>query len=513
MPSCLLFSLSVVQRLTACSALALASLSAQAQSGASVPYSPSWPARHAVALLVDEAGLALTTSHWPLPAAAVAQALEALPANLSPHLQSARDVVRQDLASHQDAHASLQLRSEHEGLGGFDQNYTPGSSLSVRSAAGQAGDGRVAWRLGARIEASPNSLQSTFSGTSTEGRTQLRLHNSSAVLQAGPVHIKAFSHSHWWGVGWQSSLVNGHNNPAWTGLGLQRAEVQRSVSPWLSWMGPWSFDAFVAQAQDPLVAPNQAKGYLFTGMRLTLAPKPWLEIGLSRGMQFGGAGRPSDAKSYLKALFGQEVNQNPGDPADTSSQIAGYDVRLRCPANWGCAAYGQFMGEDEAGYLPTSFMSLIGLETTWGQGRYRAFAEYANTNGNSLKFSESLEPGYVNGFYAQGYTHGARWVGSAQGGGAKVWTLGLMDAQTQRLLKLHRGTVPAGFSVGAYQPSLGTTAPHGTLTGVSVSQRFAWQGLHITPELDWLSLSAGQDQRANRTRSWRVGLTVSKPLP
>ena len=513
MPSCLLFSLSAAQRLTACSALALASLSAQAQSGASVPYSPSWPARHAIHLLVDEAGLALTTSHWPLPAAAVAQALDALPATLPSHLQSARDAVRHDVGSHTGASASLQLRNERDSLGGFDQNYTPGSSLSVQSAAAQAGDGVVAWRLGARVEASPNSLQSNFSGWGTEGRTQLRLHNSSAVLQAGPVHIKAFSHPHWWGVGWQSSLVNGHNNPAWTGLGLQRAAVRPSASPWLSWMGPWSFDAFVAQAQDPVVAPNQAKGYLFTGMRLTLAPQPWLEIGLSRGIQFGGTGRPNDGKSYLKALLGQEVNQNPGDPPDTSAQVAGYDIRLRCPASWGCAAYGQFMGEDEAGYLPTSFMSLLGVETTWGQGRYRAFAEYANTNGNSLKFSSRLEPGMVNTYYPQGYTHGARWVGSAQGGGSRVWTLGLMDGQAQRLIKLHHGTVPAGFSVGAYQPSLGAAAPHGTLTGLSVSQRFAWHGLHITPELDWLSLSAGHDQRANRTRSWRVGLTLSKPLP
>ncbi len=493
--------------------LAACSGAAFAQSGASVPYSPSWPARHAISLLVDEGGLALTTSHWPLPAAAVAQALQALPPTLPEHLQAARNTALRDLELRTDASASLQLRQAGESLGGFDQNYTPGSSLSVQTPAMSALNGAVAGRVGARVEASPNSLQTQFSGWGTEGRTQLRLHNSSAVLQAGPVHVKVFSHPHWWGVGWQSSLVNGHNIPGWTGIGLQRATVERSASAWLSWMGPWSFDAFVAQAQDPVVAANQAKDYLFTGMRLTMAPQPWLEIGLSRGIQFGGQGRPKGFKSYLKALAGQEVNQNPGDPPDTSAQIAGYDIRLRCPASWGCAAYGQFMGEDEAGYLPTSFMSLLGVEKTWGQGRYRAFAEYTNTNGNSLKFSDRLEPGYVNGFYAQGYTHGARWIGSAQGGGAKVWTVGLMDAQARRLIKFLRGNIPPGFSVGAYQPSLGAAAPHGTLTGLSASQQWDWQGLSVTPEIDWLHLSAGQSQRANRTQNWRFGITLSKALP
>ena len=43
--------------------------------GASVPYTPSWSARHQLQLLSDLVDLQLPTSHWPLPAAAVEQAL------------------------------------------------------------------------------------------------------------------------------------------------------------------------------------------------------------------------------------------------------------------------------------------------------------------------------------------------------------------------------------------------------------------------------------------------------
>ena len=48
---------------------------ALAQVQASAPYTPSWQARHHLQWLSDHAGLQLTTSHWPLPAAAVEEAL------------------------------------------------------------------------------------------------------------------------------------------------------------------------------------------------------------------------------------------------------------------------------------------------------------------------------------------------------------------------------------------------------------------------------------------------------
>ena len=133
-----------------------------------------------------------------------------------------------------------------------------------------------------------------------------------------------------------------------------------------------------------------------------------------------------------------------------------------------CAAYTQWMGEDAAGKvpLPFKFMSLWGLEQTYGQGRYRVFAEYANANAFSLPWDSNNTPfpGYTNWIYSQGYTNGARWVGSAGGSGSQVTTLGWMDAQSQRMLKLHAGTVNS--SLGAYDPRV--DAPHGRLRGLAM---------------------------------------------
>ena len=497
--------------------LALGVSAAQAQPlPASVPYTPSWAVRHQLQLLADHANLALPLGHWPLPLAAVQEAVSRLPQDLPAadvDLVHARAAVQRELQQRRDAASlTLQLRQQAEGVPGYDENYTPGSSVQLTSEEKrlQLGHVSLAGRLGVRAEASSNGIDNHSTGWGTEGRYQARLQDSAAVLGWGGWQVQAFSQRFWWGPGWQNSLVASHNAPAWNGVGLQRSSVRESDSQWLNWMGPWNLDVFVAQAQDPRVAVVQPVGYLFSGARMTLQPQPWLQIGLSRGMQVGGEGRPTGARNFVKAFFGQEVNQNPGDPADTSSQIAGYDLRVRCPLAWGgCAAYAQWIGEDAAGNppLPSKFMKMVGLESTYGQGRYRVFAEYADTN-HPLETGGGTAPAYGNRYYPQGYTHGGRWIGSAFGGGSKVTTLGWMDAQSQRVLKLHSGTVL--WSVGSGYPSV--SAPHGQLRGLSASQAWQWQGLTWTPELSWTRLSQGQDQGANQRNTLRWGLAVSVPI-
>lgn len=489
---------------------------AHAQTPASVSYTPTWQARHHLQWLVDESGLPLTVSHWPLPAAAVQQALDqlVLPANADAAQTSRRFVLQELDALRSRGRVLLHVRAAAEGLPGYGERYTPGSSAQWSSAEARWAEGEVslAGRLGLSWEANAHSMPAQLAGAPTEAAYQWRAQGSEAVLAWGGWIVQAFSRQNWWGPGWQSSLVNGHNSPPWTGVGLQRASVQASDSPWLSWMGPWNLDVFVAKAQDPIVVPLQAQGFLFSGVRLTMKPKPWLEVGLSRGLQTGGAGRPNGVANFAKAFWGQEVNQNPGDPEDSSGQIAGYDVRVACPASWGhCAAYTQWMGEDAAGRLPlpSKFMSLWGAEKTYANGRYRVFAEWTDANAYSLPWeSKPSFAGFVNGVYRQGYTQGARWVGPAQGSGSRVLSLGWMDAERQLQVKLHVGTVLT--SVGAYSPSL--NAPHGRLLGLSGSQTLHWKGLSLTPELACVRLSEGADQGANKRLNLRAGVLLAMPL-
>lgn len=163
-----------------------------AQTLASASYTPSWQARHHLQWLADNAGLTLTVSHWPLPAAAVQEALDKLRVDAqgddkggAQGFNASRDFVLQELAAAKfQGRMQVHLRRQSEAMNAYGENYTPGNSVQLSTSEGrsQLGDVSVAGRLGGRLEVSPNSLQTQFSGLGTEGQNQLRLDGTSAVL-------------------------------------------------------------------------------------------------------------------------------------------------------------------------------------------------------------------------------------------------------------------------------------------------------------------------------------------
>src|SRR5437868_15143453 len=81
---------------------------------ASVPWTPSTSARHAIELLVDDGGLPLTVTQWPLPRDAVQRALDTLPTQLPPGLDAARALMQGELRAQQRVRAG---RSEERRVG------------------------------------------------------------------------------------------------------------------------------------------------------------------------------------------------------------------------------------------------------------------------------------------------------------------------------------------------------------------------------------------------------------
>jgi hypothetical protein len=487
----------------------------------SVPYMPGWQARNALERLVDEAGLQITTTHWPLPALAVQQALDDLPGDLPPSLLESKLYVANELGKLLHGKVDAQLRNKADAPVGFGDNYTPGSSIRLSSAATEFGTAvPFAGKIGLRVEASPNSLQTTFSGIGKEGRVQAKLDDTALVTRISGLNIQAFAHQNWWGPGWQSSLINGNNVPPWMGVGIQRSEVTPSKSKWLSWMGPWSFETFLAKAQDPVLVANQPDGFYFIGSRLTLKPWSWMEIGLTRDIQTAGAGRPSSPYDLLKAIFSPsgEHTLAGNTQQDLSNGVAGYDVRVNCPGGVHCAYYFQWMGEDASGqsHLPNSFMTLGGMEWWSESGRHRVFTEYMQTYTDSFPWNpvKYVGSGYHNWAYPQGFTNGGRWIGSSFGGDARILTIGWLDAEAGRVLKFYTGETST--ALGSYDPNTNATGnligPHGRLVGVSAQQSFHWNAWTFTPELDYTHLAQGISIGANKTTDIRGGVTFSRPL-
>src|SRR5450759_1234717 len=78
----------------------LGAVSTLTYAGPSIPYMPTWQARHHLERLVDEAGLQITTTHWPLPSLAIQNALEDLPKDISPSLVESKEFITKEPVSY-----------------------------------------------------------------------------------------------------------------------------------------------------------------------------------------------------------------------------------------------------------------------------------------------------------------------------------------------------------------------------------------------------------------------------
>ena len=480
---------------------------------ASVPYMPGPIARHAIQWLADDAGLALNTSQWPLPAAAVQAALDALPASLSRDQQAARDVVLAELRQRQGAQLSVRLATRQPALVAYGDEAVPGSSLALRSPSWGLADGAAVLQLGARIEPPP-VIGAVPAGTTSRASAQLRLDDTAAVAEWGGVNFQAWSRRSWWGPGWQNSLILGNNAPALNGFGLQRAAGGVSSSAWLSWLGPWNAEFFVAQIEGHARPANP----LLIGNRLTLRPWQGVELGLTRTAQWGGSGRPRDLSSFMSMLTGSGTNvDNVAEFGnDPGNQMAGFDLRVRCPQGWRCAGYSQLTGEDMAGMWPSRYLSLFGLEHWTTDGSQRFVAEYVHSSCNSLHGGpRSVGCAYRNGQYPEGYASERRWLGAGVGPDARVLTLGWLHAGTASSLRLNVGLIDglaAADSVS--QPGAVATVTNGArarLRALQWQRDWSLAGGTLTPQLGWQRLS-GSDWTDNSLQlglQWRISLDTA----
>lgn len=222
----------------------------------------------------------------------------------------------------------------------------------------------------------------------------------------------------YWGPGHEGSLIRGDASRPVYGLTMQRAEQQAFETKWLSWIGPWQYQAFAGQLDDYHAIPD-AK---LLGFRLTAQPLPYLELGASRILQWGGEGRSESFDSLWNAIKG---NDNFDDGAlDKSNQIAGFDARLNLNRWSGVpiSLYGQYVGEDEAGLLPSKKMYLAGVDysSQFNNMPFQLFTEWADTRTNRDALGISYEHrNYKDGYYQHGFP-----LGHAMGGDGQMLSLG-----------------------------------------------------------------------------------------
>lgn len=227
----------------------------------------------------------------------------------------------------------------------------------------------------------------------------------------------------YWGPGHDGSLIRGDASRPVYGFTAQRAEQKAFESKWLSWIGPWQYQAFFGRLDDYNAVPDTN----LVGLRLTAQPLPYLELGASRTFQIDGEGQPGSAKAYWNAFIGKDNECNAqgcSGEGNASNQLAGFDARLNLQqlVNVPMSLYGQFIGEDEAGLLPSKKMYLAGADysSAYKDMPFQLYAEWANTetNGDAKGISYNHHI-YKDGYYQHGFP-----LGHAMGGDGEMVSVG-----------------------------------------------------------------------------------------
>jgi hypothetical protein len=327
--------------------------------------------------------------------------------------------------------------------------------------SGGASGGALRWRWGGTVH-DRDEHRFDFDG-------------SIVSLPLGPGRVYLSSERRHWGPAWTASLILDGAAPPVPALGWRKTDASRFDTGWLAWLGPWSADVFFGQLSGRL-PPEHVK---LIGLRLNLVPLPDLEIGLSRTLQWGGDGRPQDPRSLLRALLGVDNVEGPDHSDEPGNQLGGFDLRytLRLPRHAALAVYGQAIGEDEAGSLPSRYLGSAGIDLAFaaGGGTWRLFAERANTVAGAALGKPFPGTAYRHPLYPSGYAQRGEPLGHPAGGDVAIDSLGLIAERgpVAATLRVHRGhaeaaapqfavpgplrgadlavawRLPAGFSAGA----------------------------------------------------------------
>jgi len=240
------------------------------------------------------------------------------------------------------------------------------------------------------------------------------------VLTAGAI-------DRWWGPGVDTSLIMSTNARPLPALSLTRDSSEAFETPWLSWIGPWTLTAQMAQMESDRHIPDA----LLWSTRATIRPFRGLEIGTSWSFQWAGEGQPGSIKDFFDILFGglECANDEPNCDSELNTykgnHLAGYDIRWSDTLfDVPYAVYTQVIGEDGSpNGLITDKASMYGAEI-----RFSAFEQSFMTN---IEFTDtqvscggdedtSQNCFYEHGDYKSGYRYYRRSIGSTYDNDAKT---------------------------------------------------------------------------------------------
>ncbi len=231
-----------------------------------------------------------------------------------------------------------------------------------------------------------------------------RLASGYAKLTLFNVELLVGRESLWWGPGLSGSLILSNNAPPLDQIRIGAAEP--FLLPWVGeWVGPTKLLFFLAQLEER----RDHKRAKLAGMRGTIAPFSFLELGISRTLLFGGDDRPRlSLGDYPRAVFYPPAgDERVAEAKFRNDNLFAIDSDLRfrnvdryfLPAR-DLRLYGEFGWDDtccNSNFIPLkeAISGLVGVHLIglFGWDEMDARLEYAETSGLS----------FVHGQFRSGY--------------------------------------------------------------------------------------------------------------
>jgi len=248
------------------------------------------------------------------------------------------------------------------------------------------------------------ALELKPSVTSQEGGTYLVLKKAALKLTISNLELEVGRDSLWWGPGYHGAMLVSDNAQPFNFFKLSSAEAFR-----VPYLGLWKVTLFLARLEKDRDFPYPK----LLGFHLDLKPAPFLELGATRVMLFGGQGRPALSLEDFSEIYFGKPNQSGRHEDD---EIASVDLRLLIPRLdpffTPLELYGEVGGEDEAEYHFTKDGYLMGMYIPnllhYGTTDFRV--EYANDH-----VPDNPNVWYTHSLYTSGYTYHGQIIGHHMG--------------------------------------------------------------------------------------------------
>jgi hypothetical protein len=228
-----------------------------------------------------------------------------------------------------------------------------------------------------------NNYQNSFLNNSTGLQVSKKYKNISSKITLNALNKKhlAFDHSNLeykhnsttigigkinrnWSFSPKTSLILSNNARPAKSVYLEIKNKNNPNNFFFSWIGPNSLELFNSVLSNTK-GPEDA---MLLGIRATFEPTKNLKFELVKTSQWGGSGYDANLSQLGHAILGDTNNSKYSE----INQLAGFGISLNLSNYFlPLRVYGQFIGEDEAGSLPSCFMHLIGTEFLLSKLKYK----------------------------------------------------------------------------------------------------------------------------------------------